>query len=517
MAYQLKSKAGQPIKKDGAPVFGSDCVGVKIEQLDDANLTFVAIASTEDEDRDKDIIRVSGWDLKNFKKNPVVPWSHNYWDLPVAKATRVWVDSVNKRLLFKPKFDKNDDFSVKIFQKYANGFLTSFSVGFRGIEFNERDPNNWWGGKEFLKQELLEVSAVAVPANPNANVNLSYEGSEFVKSMLDVGYPEFFARRSDEWLFYPVRDPSQFSNPKQVPIENNQGAYVIFGKAIDEDHPEKDAEVVVGYSFDPEQFDKDLAVDFVKENGEKVVKSFYYHVQYDDEKGIFVEPVIQDVELTYFDGVKPFNWGDPNSVHNYTYRVYSGKNSISIENDNTEGKKPDDSILDTKSDDDAGDDKPDDGTGSVESAGVTEPSDNETQKDVNNDINIISEKIEKIISVVESLSKSMNTVMEKLVDKQENICNNNTDPEFVCELEDEKQQDQVDNGNESEDLEIVDTEKKDPVDDKKSNSEDEDTIEIDEAELKNVVGEIGKSVVGDITVSLKKQLTDAIVNSGKID
>ena len=47
---------------------GFDIPEVKIEQLDDTSKTFLAIASTEDEDRDKDIIRVSGWDLKNFKK-----------------------------------------------------------------------------------------------------------------------------------------------------------------------------------------------------------------------------------------------------------------------------------------------------------------------------------------------------------------------------------------------------------------------------------------------------------------
>lgn len=514
MAYQLKSKTGQPIKKDGAPVMGSDQIGVKIEQLDDANLTFIAVASTEDEDRDKDIIRVSGWDLKNFKKNPIIPWSHNYWEVPIAKSIRTWVDATNKRLLFKPKFDKNDEFSLKIFQKYANGFLTSFSVGFRGVEFTERDPNNWWGGKEFTKQELLEVSAVAVPANPNANVNLSYEGAGIVKSMLDIGYPEYFSRRNDEWLFYPIRDVAQFTSPKQVAIENNPGVFAIHAKAIDEEHPEKDAEVIVGYSFDPTQFDKDLAVDFVKENSEKTVKNFYYQVQYDDEKGISIDPKIEDVEITYSSEVKDFNWGDPNSVHYYTYRVYNDNKKTFELVDGEENKTVDDT---KKEPEDVKSNEP-----CVEEPPVPpEPGEPEDLNKVLASVSALELKVNALTEIVDKLSTVIATI-EKLVDKQEKVCNNNTEPvddpdtlEIVeAEVAPQDQKTEVDGDGE---LEIVDTKVDDPnpepVNDKSTNSD--DTIEIDEADLK-IVG-IGELVMSGLKENLKKQLSDVVINSGKID
>ena len=53
-------------------------------------------------------------------------------------------------------------------------FLTSFfCLVSGGIEFEARDNEDpWWGGKEFTKQELLEISAVTVPANPNATVSI---------------------------------------------------------------------------------------------------------------------------------------------------------------------------------------------------------------------------------------------------------------------------------------------------------------------------------------------------------
>lgn len=497
MAYQLKSKSGQPIKKDGAPIMGADLTGVKIEQLDDANLTFLAVASTEDEDRDKDIIRQSGWDLKNFKKNPVIPWSHNYWELPVAKSMRTWVDSTNKRLLFKPKFDGNDDFSRKIFNKYANGFLTSFSVGFRGIEATPRDEANpWYGGKEFTKQELLEISSVAVPANPGANVNLSFEEAGMVKSMLDIGYPEYFAKRKDNWLFLPIRDVGQFASPKQIPfVYNNnviQGAFAIQATAIGEEHPEGKKEVTVGYSFDPTEFDKDLAIDFAKEFGEKTVKTYYYMVQFEDEKGITVEPKIEDIEITYsVDGIKDFEWADPNMVHGYSYRIYTDKKAIEEIIDKhtapVEDKKDSEGCID-------------------ETPTGPEPGE-ELDKKLDELRLGFKKEIDALIVTIDAMSKAI----EKLVVKQEDLCHNKIEPveDTTLEFEDEEQ---VHDKDGVEDLEVIET-PQETVNDKTSS---DGTIEIDEAELKEV-GNMCGVIMSGLKDNLKKHLSEVVGNSGRID
>lgn len=503
MAYQLKSKNGQPIKKDGSPIMGTDQIGVKIEQLDDANLTFVAVASTEDEDRDKDILRQSGWDLKNFKKNPIIPWSHNYWDVPIAKSIRTWVDSTNKRLLFKPKFDSNDEFSRKIFSKYANGFLTSFSVGFRGTEYAQRDPNDWWGGKEFTKMELLEISAVAVPANPNANVNLSFDAIGITKSMQDIGYPDFFAKRKDSWLFYPIRDVGQFASPKQVAIDDTPGAFAIKATAIDEDHPEAKSEVVVGYSFDPSQFDEDLALSFVKENGEKVCKSYYYHVEFDDEKGISVSPKIEDSTITVSEvEAKEIEWADPNTVHGYSYRVYVDKSKIDDQKDSIQ------TVEDGSKDaGEEGTQVPEEKTPEVEPVA-------DFQKMLAGALEEFDKKVKEAIAAVDTKISDLQTVVEKLVDKQGEICNNKTEPEddtHILEIEEEVAGQKQDQDGSEEDLEVIGM---DP--DNKTSSEEETAIEIDEAEFKSV-GEIGKIISEGLKANLKKHLTDAIHNSGKID
>lgn len=57
------------------------------------------VASTEKADRDGEVIKQDGWDLKNFKANPVILAAHNYHDFPIGKATNVKV--VDNKLTFK--------------------------------------------------------------------------------------------------------------------------------------------------------------------------------------------------------------------------------------------------------------------------------------------------------------------------------------------------------------------------------------------------------------------------------
>lgn len=303
MAYNILARDGRPVKKDGDPVKAMDITVEKIEQLDDKEKSFIAVASTEDEDRDKDIIRQDGWNLKNFKKNPMVPWSHDYWGIPVAKSLRTWVDKTAKRLMFKPQFDADDDQSMKIYNKYKNGFLTSFSVGFRGIDFDWRDEENRWsGGMEFTKQELLEISAVTVPANPNATV-LQNDMSDDQKNLLQLGYIPLFAK-TESGLFYPVREQlAEYHSPEIVTFEDgSKGIQTLFAKT----HDEEDGKVAVGYYFDPEKWETDDIKNWIKENNEPTYKQFYYNFVITDEENKQWEIDVKDeeVEIPEFDEPK---------------------------------------------------------------------------------------------------------------------------------------------------------------------------------------------------------------------
>ncbi len=139
---------------------------VEIKSVDEKERTLTAVASTEKPDRYGDIIRQDGWDFKNFKKNPVVPWGHDYHGFPVAKIIKIWVE--DKKLMFTAKFAGLEQLHEKaetVFRLFKDGFLRAFSVGFKPIE---KDFNEKTNGFVFKKCELLEVSAVTVPANPQA-------------------------------------------------------------------------------------------------------------------------------------------------------------------------------------------------------------------------------------------------------------------------------------------------------------------------------------------------------------
>lgn len=121
-----------------------------------------AIASTEDMDRSGDVLSVKNWDFSNFIENPVLQAGHDYrpqYTIGIAKNLRV----SGTEVLFEPVFHNITPLAQQIKKMYEQGFLKAWSVGFiPGIESTQKDNV---GG---TLNELLEVSAVAVPANAMA-------------------------------------------------------------------------------------------------------------------------------------------------------------------------------------------------------------------------------------------------------------------------------------------------------------------------------------------------------------
>ena len=142
---------------------------IEIKSTDEEKRTVVAIGSQQKVDRDGDVVKVDGIDFKNYKKNPVVLWAHRHDDLPIGKAERVWKE--DGKLMFKIKYAEPEvySFADTVYKLTKGGYINAFSIGFapdmQEAEFNEKN-----GGYDFNKSELLEISAVPVPANPMALV-----------------------------------------------------------------------------------------------------------------------------------------------------------------------------------------------------------------------------------------------------------------------------------------------------------------------------------------------------------
>jgi len=121
--------------------------------------------STEEPDRDGDVVEVAGWDLSAYKRNPVVLWAHSHSEPPIGRAKRVFADG--KRLRAEVEFppDGLSPFADQIRALVEAKFLRATSVGFLPKEW---EPLEGGKGRRFKRQELLEFSIVPVPSNAGA-------------------------------------------------------------------------------------------------------------------------------------------------------------------------------------------------------------------------------------------------------------------------------------------------------------------------------------------------------------
>ncbi|MCR3759158.1 HK97 family phage prohead protease [Clostridium felsineum] len=145
----------------------------KIKVLDQANRIIEMIGSTEDTDRAGDSMKMSGVQLGNYLKNPVILANHcyGYEEKPtvIGKALDVRIDGT--QLIFKIQFAETDN-GKDWFYLYSNGFMNASSIGFNPIKYEPNDN----GGYDYTEWELLELSLVAVPCNPNAVQRAFTEG-----------------------------------------------------------------------------------------------------------------------------------------------------------------------------------------------------------------------------------------------------------------------------------------------------------------------------------------------------
>jgi hypothetical protein len=190
------------------------------------------ISSDETLDRYDEIISTSGWRLDTYRKNPVFQNAHQYGDIiftlgralitelrhgtsdthhepPTTNhATRSTQHATRNTDPGTPFLFQRIQFATDVnpiariaYGLYAGGFLHSVSVGFIPLRWEDgvaqasapagvggvspplplpqgegrgegeaqiRSPNAAPFRRRYLEQELLEVSAVAIPANPNA-------------------------------------------------------------------------------------------------------------------------------------------------------------------------------------------------------------------------------------------------------------------------------------------------------------------------------------------------------------
>ena len=153
----------------------------EVESMDNDTREITFVISTNSKDRDGDIISVDGWELDNWRKNPVVLWGHDYAGLPIGIGTKIWASDDRTKLYATVKFVESEiyPFADVIYRMVKSGYIRTTSVGFKPKEWKFIEDTDDGDGMEFMRQELLEFSVVSVPANPEALVAAGADKKSF--------------------------------------------------------------------------------------------------------------------------------------------------------------------------------------------------------------------------------------------------------------------------------------------------------------------------------------------------
>ena len=148
----------------------------EIRKVDEESRTITFVASDDTKDSAGTVLNQDNWDLRRFNSNGVIGYQHKVYggwddtdnpDNVIGKGVAYIED---KKLMVDITFEPADinPLADKIYKKIQFGSLRAVSVGFLPIgrgKFGEGEDSETY---YFAGQELLEVSVVNIPANPNA-------------------------------------------------------------------------------------------------------------------------------------------------------------------------------------------------------------------------------------------------------------------------------------------------------------------------------------------------------------
>lgn len=194
--------------QEAQPVGGDDWDGIvrrsvdfSIRSINESERSVEVVASTDTIDAHGDVVEQK-FDLKRYRKNPVVLWNHNRFEvgwiggagrpkdfMPIGRAedgngrkgARIEDGQLVAKLFFFKDPDPDQDkesLARDIFLRFQQGIINAVSIGFRPGKVTEELDDH---GKAFYRlsqNELFEISVVPIPSNPDAvakSISLEHE------------------------------------------------------------------------------------------------------------------------------------------------------------------------------------------------------------------------------------------------------------------------------------------------------------------------------------------------------
>lgn len=161
--------------------------------IDEKQRTIEHYISTETVNRHGYVLKNSGMQKDNYTKNPIVLYQHStggFFESPkpseVIIGKNLELRNDGKGIVALTQFD-NSELAEDIFQMNVSGYMNAWSVGWESLTDETFVPVN--GVDTVFVWDLLEYSAVIIPANPDAvNKMLSMTKSDVLKKQLTIDY-----------------------------------------------------------------------------------------------------------------------------------------------------------------------------------------------------------------------------------------------------------------------------------------------------------------------------------------
>lgn len=143
----------------------------EIRAVEAQSRTWEFVISTESVDTYRTVWKMDGWDLEQYRQNPVV--AYNHYATGPNPDTIIGTSEVRKegnQLVATLILEEGNPIADRVQSKLEKGILRGASIGaipmdgHWGKRSDGEDPDVFY----FTKQRLMEWSVVSIPSNPDA-------------------------------------------------------------------------------------------------------------------------------------------------------------------------------------------------------------------------------------------------------------------------------------------------------------------------------------------------------------
>ncbi len=158
--------------------------------IDEANRTAEFIISDETVDRYNTVFTTDGWELEEYRKNPVVLYGHDSWSGnpdKVIGTSEVFIEE--RKLVGRVKFEPAElnELAERVFRKLIHGTIRTASIraDVKDYRRGDVDKGEKKGTVYFTRQVLTEWSIVPLPGNNNAQLRSTELLDEIKNELLE--------------------------------------------------------------------------------------------------------------------------------------------------------------------------------------------------------------------------------------------------------------------------------------------------------------------------------------------